>query len=54
MLNRVITFSIRHRNWVFVAGACLLLSGLYSWYHLPIDAFPDTTPVQVQINTVAP
>ena len=54
MLNRVITFSVEHRNWVFIAGIGLVLAGVYSWFQLPIDAFPDTTPVQVQINTVAP
>jgi len=28
--------------------------GSWCLAHLPVDAFPDTTPVQVQINTVAP
>lgn len=35
--------------WVGVA-----LAGVLAFRRLPIDAFPDTTPVQVQINTVAP
>ncbi|MFN0195864.1 MAG: efflux RND transporter permease subunit, partial [Planctomycetaceae bacterium] len=36
---------------------CVLAAGVlgvFSLQHLDIDAFPDTTPVQVQINTVAP
>ncbi len=31
-----------------------VVAGLIAVGHLSIDAFPDTTPVQVQINTVAP
>jgi len=30
------------------------IGGIRVGQHLPLDAFPDTTPVQVQINTVAP
>jgi cobalt-zinc-cadmium resistance protein CzcA len=54
MLNGVISWSLNHRFVVIVA--VLLCAGLggYSLRYLAIDAFPDTTPVQVQINTVAP
>jgi cobalt-zinc-cadmium resistance protein CzcA len=54
VLNQVIDFSLRHR-FLVVAGALVLaaLGGL-SLRYLDIDAFPDTTPVQVQINTNAP
>jgi len=54
MLNWVITWSLRHRFIVLALTAMLLVTGGFSLLHLPIDAFPDTTPVQVQINTVAP
>ncbi len=54
MLNAVITWSLRHRFLVIALALGLVLTGAYSLAHLPIDAFPDTTPVQVQINTVAP
>ncbi len=54
MLNRIITWSLKHRGLVVVLALLLLASGAWSLYRLPIDAFPDTTPVQVQINTVAP
>ena len=54
MLNRIITWSLDNRLLVVICTLVLLGSGIYSLYHLPIDAFPDTTPVQVQINTVAP
>ena len=54
MLDRIITWSLDNRFLVVICTLILLGSGTYSLYHLPIDAFPDTTPVQVQINTVAP
>jgi len=54
MLNRIITWSLDNRILVVICTLVLLGSGIYSLYRLPIDAFPDTTPVQVQINTVAP
>ncbi|WP_437321612.1 efflux RND transporter permease subunit [Sorangium sp. So ce385] len=54
MLNAVITWSLRHRLLVILASIGLSLAGVLALRRLPIDAFPDTTPVQVQINTVAP
>ncbi|WP_438027022.1 efflux RND transporter permease subunit [Sorangium sp. So ce233] len=54
MLNAVITWSLRHRLLVILASIGLSLAGILAFRRLPIDAFPDTTPVQVQINTVAP
>ena len=54
MLNAVIDYSLRYR-WLVILGAALLaVAGVVSMRHIDIDAFPDTTPVQVQINTVAP
>ncbi|MGE3511460.1 MAG: efflux RND transporter permease subunit [Vicinamibacterales bacterium] len=54
MLNAVITWSLRHRFLVIAITLAIAIAGVYSALHLPVDAFPDTTPVQVQINTVAP
>src|SRR5215468_994634 len=54
MLNWIIDISLRHRLLVVVATAGAAVAGLLSLRHLDIDAFPDTTPMQVQINTVAP
>ncbi|MFZ9862761.1 MAG: efflux RND transporter permease subunit [Gemmataceae bacterium] len=54
MLNWIIEKSLQHR-WVVIASTSILIvTGLLALSHLDIDAFPDTTPVQVQINTVAP
>src|SRR5215468_11101352 len=54
MLNWIIDISLRHRLLVILATAGAALAGLLSLRHLDVDAFPDTTPVQVQVNTVAP
>jgi len=54
VLNRVITWSLENRAIVLGAAALLVLVGAFAAAHLDVDAFPDTTPVQVQINTVAP
>lgn len=53
MLNWIITFSLKNRLLVCVLAAALVVIGGRSLSILPIDAFPDTTPVQVQINTTA-
>ena len=54
MLNWIIDFSLRNRAFVLVAVAVVIIAGAWSLQHIDIDAFPDTTPVMVQINTNAP
>jgi cobalt-zinc-cadmium resistance protein CzcA len=54
MLSWIIDTSLRHRFLVIVGALAFAVAGAMSLPHLDIDAFPDTTPVQVQINTVAP
>ena len=54
MLNWIIDISLRHRFVVIACAIALAVVGGVSLRHLDVDAFPDTTPVQVQINTVAP
>ncbi len=53
MLNDIIYWSLRHRFIVIAIAVGLAVTGAFSLSRLPIDAFPDTTPVQVQVNTVA-
>jgi cobalt-zinc-cadmium resistance protein CzcA len=53
MLARIIGFSIRQRWFVLVIVALLCAIGAWSATKLPIDAVPDITNVQVQINTEA-
>ena len=53
MLARTIGFSIRQRWFVLAVVALLCALGVWSATKLPIDAVPDITNVQVQINTEA-
>jgi len=53
MLARIIGFSIRQRWFVLGFVALLAALGIWSANKLPIDAVPDITNVQVQINTEA-
>jgi len=54
MLERLIDFSLKNRLLVVLLFAVTCAAGGWALARLPVDAFPDTTPVQVQINTVAP
>src|SRR5215207_5231154 len=54
MLERILHFSIRQRWLVLIATVALGVFGLYNYSRLDIDAVPDITNVQVQINTEAP
>lgn len=51
MINRIIHFSVYQRGLVLFLTALLVVAGIYSFQHLPIDAVPDITNNQVQINT---
>jgi len=54
MLEALLQFSIRRRWLVLVLTFGAAALGAYHFRHLPIDAVPDITNVQVQINTEAP
>jgi cobalt-zinc-cadmium resistance protein CzcA len=54
MLSWVLDWSLRHRAAVLIGWAAIAIAGVLSAVRLPLDAFPDTTPVQVQINAIAP
>jgi heavy metal efflux system protein len=51
VIGRIIHFSVYHRGIVLMLTAALALIGWYSFQNLAIDAVPDVTNVQVQINT---
>lgn len=54
MIARVLAFSV-HQRWLVVIVTLLVMAiGVWSLTRLPIDAVPDITNKQVQINTVAP
>lgn len=54
MLERIIRASIAHRWLVLLLVFGLSALGIWNYSRLPIDAVPDITNVQVQINTEAP
>ncbi|MEH6434036.1 CusA/CzcA family heavy metal efflux RND transporter [Massilia sp. DD77] len=54
MFERIIRASIAHRWLVMLAVLAMAILGIYNYQRLPIDAVPDVTNVQVQINTHAP
>jgi len=51
MIDKILKFSLRQRPFVLLAAIGLFAAGLWSAVRLPIDAVPDITGVQVQINT---
>jgi cobalt-zinc-cadmium resistance protein CzcA len=54
MIDSLINFSIKHR-WLVLAGLFAVAGlGVYNFQYLSIDAVPDITNVQVQINSSAP
>jgi cobalt-zinc-cadmium resistance protein CzcA len=53
MFQKLIEFAIARRWLIIVAALCIAGLGILSYQRLPIDAVPDITNVQVQINTGA-
>lgn len=53
MFERIIRLAIEHRWLIMVAVVAMAAAGFYNYRVLPIDAVPDITNVQVQINTTA-
>lgn len=54
MIERILDFSIRWRVLMLVVSLGIAAGGTFAALRLPIDAVPDITSNQVQINTVAP
>ena len=54
MLERVLKFSIQNRWMIMLFTAIVAAFGAWSLTKLPIDAVPDITNNQVQINTLYP
>ena len=54
MFEKLIRFSIEQRWLVLLAVLAMAALGVLNYQKLPIDAVPDITNVQVQINTQAP
>ena len=54
MIDKILEFAIRQRVFVLMGALALLLGGIWSANKLPMDAIPDITGVQVQVNTTIP
>ncbi|MDQ9008556.1 CusA/CzcA family heavy metal efflux RND transporter [Acinetobacter gerneri] len=53
LFDRIIQFSIQNAIWVMLFIVAWIGVGIWSYQKLPIDAVPDITNTQVQINTAA-
>src|SRR5262245_56705683 len=51
MISSLFEFSLRQRVFVMLSVLALVVAGVWSAARLPMDAVPDITNVQVQINT---
>jgi cobalt-zinc-cadmium resistance protein CzcA len=51
MVARIFDYSLRQRVFVLLGVIALIVAGVWSAFRLPMDAVPDITNVQVQINT---
>ena len=49
MLDKFLHLILRQRLLTLLFGAIVLVTGLFAWLNMPIDAFPDVTNVQVMI-----
>jgi cobalt-zinc-cadmium resistance protein CzcA len=54
MLERIIDFVFKNRLLVVFVFVLCTGYGVWRMLYIAVDAFPDTTPVQVQVNAVAP
>lgn len=54
MINTLVQLAIQRRYLILSLMLGVIGAGIWSYQHLPIDAVPDITNVQVQINTEAP
>ncbi|MGH7943964.1 MAG: efflux RND transporter permease subunit [Opitutaceae bacterium] len=54
MIDKILEFALRQRVFVLLGAVALIAIGGWSAVQLPIDAVPDITNVQVQINTSVP
>jgi len=54
MIERLVRYSLDNRGLVLISTMLLVVAGLYAATQLPLDAVPDVTNVQVQVNTEVP
>ena len=49
MLERIIEYTLKQKGMVIFFSLLIVIIGLYSYWKLPIDAFPDVTNIQVEV-----
>ena len=54
MLNPIVDLSLRYKLLVLLGFALVAFFGVRAWLEVPVDAFPDVTPNQVNIYTESP
>ena len=54
MLNAIVDASLRYKVLVLVAFLIVVGLGVQAFRQVPVDAFPDVTPIQVNIYTESP
>ena len=54
MLNTIVDISLRYKVLVLVGFLLVVVFGVQAFRTVPVDAFPDVTPVQVNIYTESP
>ncbi|WP_411359804.1 efflux RND transporter permease subunit [Pseudidiomarina salilacus] len=54
MIERILHFSLKNRLFVFIAFLLLIAAGIQSLRTLPVDAFPEISPTQVNLILRAP
>ena len=54
MLNSIVDLSLRYKVLVLVGFLLIVVFGVQAFRAVPVDAFPDVTPVQVNVYTESP
>jgi hypothetical protein len=54
MLNRIVDLSLRYKLLVLLAFVLMAFFGVRAFLNVPVDAFPDVTPNQVNVYTESP
>lgn len=54
MLTKIVSAALSYRLLVMVLLLALAFGGIRAWHDIPVDAFPDVTPIQVSVVTESP
>ncbi len=49
MLEKIISFTLKQKGLILFVSLVIVIFGVYSYFTLPIDAFPDVTNIQVEV-----